>query len=411
MAQRLSTLLVILLLLMLSATPYVMAVPENSPQQVNVSGELAAIRDLLRQAMRAYRLEDFKKAYRLSRAAYLDHFETIEIPLRILDADLTLEMEYRFADLRTQMQAGASTAVVDKSVRAVRDGLDEIEAMFSKGGTLAPALAFGGAFIIIFREGVEAVLIIAVLLGYLRTGAGRRTPYRYVLLGIVLAVVATVLTWLLLRFVFQIAPLGRELLEAVVSFIAVGLLFWVSFWLTNRLDQRRWIEFLRARAWTAMASGSTLGLLGLGFIAIYREGLETALFYEVLLSLSYRAELFVLYGFLVGMVGLGFIAWSILYAGRQLPIRTFLGVAVAMLSLLSIAFIGKGVRELQEAGWLNTTSLIGIIPRLPRPVAEFTGIHPTVETLGAQLLLAGLYLFGWVFLWWKNHHLVSRKQG
>lgn len=398
--QRLATILVVLTIFALVFTPRV-AAQGSDPTKVDVPAELGAIRELLREAMRAYRLGDFEKAHELSRAAYLDHFELVEIPLRVLDADLTLDLEYRFADLRTKMQAGAPADEVEQSARSVRDGLTEIEPMFTEVGALAPALAFVASFTIIFREGLEAVLVIAALLGYLRTGVERKGR-RYVAAGIGLALVATALTWVLLRFVIQIAPIGRELLEAIISFIAVGVLFWVSFWLVNRLDRQRWMEFLSAQAWATMRSGGVLGLLGLGFTAVYREGFETVLFYEVLLSFSRRVEWFVLYGFLAGTAALGVVAWLILRAGRQLPIRTFMRIAVAIVMLLSVAFIGNGVQELQETGLLGATSLIGTFPRLPRLVAELTGIHPTVETLAAQAALLTIYALGGLVMWWRS---------
>jgi high-affinity iron transporter len=373
----------------------------DGPGAVNVTAETEAIRDLLQESMRAYRLGDYQDAFKLSRTAYLDHFENIEIPLRVMDADLTLDMEYRFADLRTKMQAGAPASDVESAVRSVRDGLDEVDVMFSNTGVLAPALAFGGSFTIIFREGLEAVFVIAALLGYLRA-TGSRSGRRQVLIGIGLAVMASFLTWILLRFIIQIAPVGRELLEAVVSLVAVGMLFWVSFSLVSRLDRQRWMEFLRAQAWATMASGSALGLIGLGFTAIYREGFETALFYEVLLGLSKYAELYVLAGFLTGLAALFVVAWLTLRVGRKLPIKTFLTVAVSIVMFLSVAMFGQAVRELQEAGFINATSLIGIVPRIPRTVAEFTGLHPTVETLTAQAVLLSVYVVGGIVMWWRT---------
>src|SRR5258706_9623484 len=272
----------------------------NDPKGVNVSAETDAIRDLLQQAMRAYRLGDMTSAFKLSRSAYLDHFEAIELPLRALDPDLTLDMEYRFADLRTRMQAGADTAEVESSARTVRTGVDEIDAMFSQVGALAPALAFTSSFTIIFREGLEAVLIIGALMGYLQTSSNRRGR-RYVYMGIGLALLATLITWGILRFVISITPVGREVIEAVVSILAVGMLFWVSFWLVSRLDRQHWMEFLRARSWAAMARGSAIGLIVAGFTAISRDGFETALFYEVLFNMSTRVELYVLLGLLTGI--------------------------------------------------------------------------------------------------------------
>jgi high-affinity iron transporter len=396
------------LLLSLFAFVPVTAAQGSDPTQVNVPAETESIRDLLQQAMHAYRLGNFEAAYTFSRGAYLDHFEVIEIPLRTLDADLTLDMEYRFADLRTKMQAGAAASEVEQAARVVREGLDEIDAMFSHVGALAPALAFGASFTIIFREGLEAVLVITALFGYLRTGM--RSARQHVLRGVGLAFLATLISWIVLRFLVQIAPVGRELLEAIITFIAVGVLFWVSFWLVSRLDRQRWMEFLNAQAWAAMANGNALGLVSLGFVAVYREGFETALFYEVLLSLSRRSELFVLYGFLAGALALGAVAWLLLRGGQRLPIRTFMSVAVAIVLLLSVAFIGKAMQNLQEAGFASATSLIGVFPRLPRPVAEFTGIHPTVETLTAQAVLLAVYVLGGTVMWWQSRRRYSRSR-
>ncbi len=380
----------------------VAAATGSGNEEVNVLAEITQIDSDLQHAMREYRLGNFDVAFKAARAAYLDHFELIEIPLRVVDADLTLEMEYHFADLRSQMQAGAPAAEVETAARLVRDGLDEIAGMYAESGALAPTLAFAGSFAIIFREGLEAVLVIAALLGYLQSSGANRRGRRYVFLGVIGAVAASAVTWVLLRVLLNIAPVGREMLEALVTFVAVGMLFWVSFWLVSRLDRKRWMEFLNAKAWAAMTGGSVLGLMGLGFTAVYREGFETALFYEVLLGMSRQTTVYVLYGFLAGLAVLGVVAWLILRAGQRLPISTFMTAAVSIIMLLSVAFIGKGVHELQDTGLIGVTSLIGVLPRLPRTLAEFSGFHPTVETLAAQATLLAIYVFGGLAMWLRS---------
>jgi high-affinity iron transporter len=147
-----------------------------------------------------------------------------------------------------------------------------------------------------------------------------------------------------------------------------------------------------------MASGSAIGLIGVGFTAIYREGFETALFYEVLFNMSARVEVYVLLGLLAGTVVLAVVAWMILRMGRRLPIKTFMSVAVTIIILLSVAFAGKAVQQLQESGLIPATSLIGVVPRLPHSLADFTGIHPTVETLAAQAILSLIYISGAVIM-------------
>src|SRR6476646_3151003 len=99
----------------------------TNPGQIDVAAEVAAIDDTLQQAMYAYQHGDKTRAFQLARGAYLDHFENIEIPLRVLDPDLTSDMEFRFADLRTLMQAGAPAGEVEIKARSVRDGLAEVD--------------------------------------------------------------------------------------------------------------------------------------------------------------------------------------------------------------------------------------------------------------------------------------------
>jgi high-affinity iron transporter len=369
---------------------------DNNPA-VNVATESQAIRDLLQQAMRAYRLGDFPAAFKLSRAAYLDHFENIEIPLRALDGDLTLDLEYRFAELRTKMQQGAPAAEVEIAAQRVRDGVDEVDAMFTQTGALAPTLAIVSGFSVIFREGLEAVLVLAALLGYLRASQGQSLG-RYIFYGVGLAILASGFSWIVVHYLISITPMARELLEAVISLIAVVVLFWVNFWLIRRMDQKRWMEFMRARAWSAMASGSALGLIVLGFTAVYREGLETALFYEVLALMSHQIEGYLFLGFVIGVLALLAVTWVILRTSHKLPISRFFQVTVTLIMVLSVAFLGSAVHSFQESGFIGATSLLGILPRLPNVLAQFTGFHPTLETVGAQLALIVVYVVGWIIM-------------
>jgi high-affinity iron transporter len=368
------------------------------PADVNVPQQAEQIRDKIQQAMREYRLGNYDAAYKLSRGAYLDNFENIEIPLRALNADLTAEMEYRFAALRGAMEARRPIAEVETLARGVRDGVDEVDSMFSNGpGLVAPLFALGTAFSIIFREGLEASLVVAAVLAYLESSNHRRLK-KPVLLGVAAAVVFSAISWLLVNTVIQLAPAGREILEVVVSLFAVVMLFWVSFWLIRKMDNKRWMEFIKARAWSAMTSGSVFGLAALGFTAVYREGLETALFYQVLTMNGVGVEAYIAGGFLLGVGALALAMIAMFRAGRKLPIKRFLSIAATIIMALSVAFLGNAVSQLQNVGLLPVTSLIGVVPRLPHLLADLTGFHPTVETIAAQLLLAAVYASGLVAL-------------
>ncbi len=369
---------------------------------VDVAAEAGLIRDTLQQSMREYRLGNYDAAYKLSRSAYLDHFENIEIPLRVRNPDLTADMEYRFAALRGAMDSHKPIGEVENLARSVHDGVTEIEGIFAGGpGVFAPLFALGTAFSIIFREGLEASLVVAAVLAYLEAGNNRRLK-KPVLWGVAAAIGVSALSWVLINTIIQLAPVGREVIEAVVSLFAVVMLFWVSFWLIRKMDNKRWMEFIKARSWSAMTSGSTLALTLLGFTAVYREGLETALFYQVLAMNGAGVEGYVAAGFLAGVGALALAMLVMFRAGRKLPVGRFLAIAATVIMVLSVAFLGNAVRQLQDIGVLGATSLIGTVPRLPYLAAELTGIHPTVETLGAQALLALIYIGGALTLLFKR---------
>jgi high-affinity iron transporter len=374
-----------------------------SPVQAQVTPEegiaqLNEARALIDRSVSLYRVGNGDEAYRAARNAYLDHFEFVEIPLRVRDEKLTLELEEDFAELRNLIQAGVSIEEIEEVASVVQSGLDRVEKVLTAPGLGAPAIAAGYSFTILFREGLEAVLVVAALLGYLE--ASRNVVYRKpVLAGVGAAVVASALTFVLASLVLSIAPVQRELLEAGTAILAVALLFYVSFWLVSRLDQRRWMEFVKAKVWSATSTGSAFALAAVGFTAVYREGFETVLFYQALLSFAGELELWVALGAVAGAVALGVVGVAIFRAGRRIPLKAFLGTAVALVMVLSVALVGNAVRALQEATIMPVTFL-DAVPRLPIFLADLLGWHPTVQTILAQATLALVYVLGavWTFV-------------
>jgi high-affinity iron transporter len=360
--------------------------------------ELDEARALLDRALDLYGSGDSEGAYTAARNSYLDHFEYVEIPLRVRDEALTLRVEEDYANLRAQIEAGAAVDDVEATAGEVRRGLDEVERTLSDPGLAAPILAVGYAFTIIFREGLEAVLVVAAILGYLE--ASRNTRYRApVLKGVAAAGAATLVTFILATAVIRLAPFQRELIEAATAMLAVAVLFYVSFWLVTRLEHRRWMEFVKAKVWNAATTGSTVALVGVGFTAVYREGFETVLFFQALLSFARGLQAFVAAGTAVGIAALAAVGWVIFGAGRRIPVKTFLGTAVVLVMALSVAFAGNAVRGLQEAAVVPVT-FIESLPDLPIFVSQLTGWYPTRETIVVQAVLALIYVAGalWTFV-------------
>lgn len=248
----------------LSLPAFAQAKP-NDVERGRAENEIA--RKLVDQSFLAAKAGDYDRAYELARTAYLDHYEYVEIPLRLRDPNLVLDTEFKFAQLRKDLENRRPIGEIRTAMAELRHGIRETDAALAEKGVAAPLVALGFSFSILFREGVEAVLLIAILLGSL--AAGQASGYRRPLtLGVVGAIAATAVTWVLTALVLDIAPVDRELLEAITALAAVTVLIVVSFWLIARLDQRRRMEFMRARVAGAIAAGSATAFAALGFTAV-----------------------------------------------------------------------------------------------------------------------------------------------
>lgn len=330
-----------------------------------------------------------------AKSGYLSHFEAVEIPLRIADNSLTIEAETQFSYIRQSIKDGAPVDQIRDEIVALRNLLDEAERTLTDAGLGGPALVATQGFLILFREGFEIVLLLSVLLGYLEAA---RSPQfiKPILVGVGLAGVATVLTVLLMPTLFALLPINREVLEAIVALAAVVVLFYVSFWLIARMEHKRWMEFVRARLWSAISIGSTGSLVAVGFTAVYREGFETALFYQSLMSFGDGLGRYILLGVALAVVALVVVSYVVFKLGRKLPVRTFMNVAVAMVMATSVAFLGNAMHTLQAADVIAYRRTSG--PRLPIFLAEATGIWPTVPSLVAQATLAVVYIAGALYV-------------
>jgi high-affinity iron transporter len=371
-------------------------------QFADARAQVETARQLTQEAVDAAASGDRERGYQLARTAYLDHFEHAEVPLRLRDPNLVLDVEFAFAELRNGIRDGKPVSQLQDTKQEILLGLRDVDRTLAEKGFVAPLLAFLFSFGILFREGLESVLLIAILLGSL--ASGRATGYRRPLaLGVLAAIGATVLTWLLATLVLDIAPVQRELLEGVTAVVAVVVLFLVSFWLVAQLEQRRRLEFTRARVSAAIAAGSSLAFAGLGFTAVFREGFETVLFYQALAIFAKGLGLWVALGAAAAAVALGIAAYAVIVLGRKLPFKQLLVAGASTLLLLSVAFAGNAVRSLQEAAWLPVTPIDGDWARLPIFLAELTGIHPTREGILVQVALLSVYVVGAAYVFgWKR---------
>jgi high-affinity iron transporter len=369
----------------------------QDPAKAAVRNDIDTIRMKLDETLRLHKEGNYDGSIIVSRSAYLDSYESIEIPLRPIDPDFTLEMEIKFAELRNLIQGHAPYSQVEGKVIEIRKGLDESERLVSGTGIIAPAIAFSTSFSIIFREGLESALIIGAIVTYLEASRNVRFK-KHVYYGIIIAIGATAVTWFVAEFIIEISGASRELIEAIAGISAVAVLFWVSFWVLNKIETKRWIEFVKSKVWKATVTGSVLVFVLLSFFTVYREGFETVLFYQAMISFSKYMEWYVIAGFVSGLAVIVATAIVITRLGRRLPLRVLFAVTMGVGAYMSIAFIGNAVREFQEVGYLPATQLVGTVPRLDINLATMTGIHPTLETIIAQIVLLAVYVGGSLYL-------------
>lgn len=399
LALRAATLLGAVVALLALAAPSMAASQSNDPGPKSQAIEqLTQVRASIDQTLQLIKQGRAEEAFTIARAGYLNHFEDVEVPLRLIDPTYTSEVETQFAVIRNSIRDHDPVNQTRDEIVTLRGMIDQVERKLSSPGISGPAVVFGQSFLIIFREGLEAVLLISILLSYLEQAKASRYR-RPILLGMGGAALASALTFLLLRSVISAIPLGRELLEGITAMVAVAMLFYVSFWLVARLEQKRWLEFLRARIWKAVSVGSTTALLMVGFTSVYREGFETALFYQALASFGTGLGWWIVAGLAVGLIVLAVCAYLILQLGRRLPVKAFLSTAVVLLMVTSVTLLGNAVRALQEADVIPMHRWSDW-PSMHIFAAQSLGYWPSRETMLAQLALTLVYVAGavWVFV-------------
>jgi len=177
--------------------------------------------------------------------------------------------------------------------------------------------------------------------------------------GAWLAVLASLLTWVLVELLFQVTPGQRGAIEGFTMLLAAVVLFYVSYWLLSKIEAAKWAAFVKTKVESALSSGSGMALSAVAFLAVYREGFETVLFYKALFLTGGPSggAMPIVLGILLGSVVMVGIYIAISRFGLRLPLKPFFGVTSAFLYYMAFIFAGKGIAELQDGG-TPTTILI-----------------------------------------------------
>ncbi|HWD30065.1 MAG TPA: cytochrome c/FTR1 family iron permease [Pseudomonas sp.] len=339
----------------------------------------------LDKSLAAYQNGDHEQAYDLSVAAYLEGFELVESSLDNVDANVRKDTEKSLMAYRQSLQDGLPIEQVKQRLDVAKGKLKEAADLLGSDG-LSWSLSYISGLLILLREGLEAILVLAAILAFLRN-TGQQSAVRSVNIGWALALLAGFGTWAVAAYVIDVGGAQRELLEGCTALFASVMVLWLGVWMHNRRHAAAWQNYIKS---SLVSGGGRFGFALLAFFSVYRELFEVILFYETLwLQAGPAGHQAVLAGGATALVLLIGLAWVILRGSAKLPLSLFFSINAALLCALSVVFAGHGVKALQEAGVFGT-----------RPVAFFDfdwlGIHADAYSLAAQVvaLLAIAILYG-----------------
>lgn len=363
------------------------------------SADIDVIKSVLDQMETAVAAGD----YTLAQSARLEAYAILEVGpearLRVFAPQLSIDIESLFW-YGTDMQRGLAYLLSNEAplaqVKETRAVLDKklVEALEVVKGDNAPVAVATNASIIVFREGLEAVLILASLLGSLKMGANRRFR-KPIWWGVVASLVATVLTFLLARSLLASLARYGEALEAVVSLVAIAVLLLITNWFFHKVYWTGWIASFHTKKKSLIGGevGQKLGLVALGFTSIYREGLETVLFLQALVLEGGIAT--VMAGVAVGLAGTVLVGIVVFTLQAKLPYKKMLVATGVMIGFVLLIMVGNTVHVMQLVGWVPIHSIPGL--EIPYWAGMWFGLYNTWETILLQVA-AGTFVIGSYFL-------------
>ena len=392
--------------------------PDAAAKYENWYEAATLVKELFDTAYMSYLDKDFEAAADSINTAFYTVYEESGLSHKIY-TDLSLKdrqtMDGHFSTLRSLISTGeskyqknkyrTSTDAAKNAVLKLAKQIDakEEEAKAAAAEAAAEALAaqmeeettkssdprlltFLGAFGIIVREGLEAILVIAAIIAYLvKSGNGKTLKNVYI--GAVCGIIASFLAaWLLyyLKTVWAGAGQSQEVIEGITALIAVCVLFYVSNWMISKSEAASWSRYIDDKVQSSVEQGSTFALAFTAFLSVFREGAEVVLFYQPMLSEGNPGMVWA--GFGVGCIVLVFVYLAITKLSIRLPIKVFFTATSILMAVMCVSFLGSGIKELAEGNVFNLSLNVPGIPE--NDVIQVLGIYPYLETLVPQLILA-----------------------
>lgn len=351
----------------------------------STSSAIAMTSQLLKESENLYESGNTQEAYEKALDAYLLGFEQVEPDLFVKDRKFTSQIEANFGDYRNAVKSGKSFETVSQLNTNLQANLATAQEILQAESS-SKFISFLNSFAIIVREGLEAILIIAAIIAFLNATGSRRS-IKYIHYGWIAAIGAGILTWFLAKTVISISGAQREIIEGITALTAAAVLFYVSYWLITKIEVQKWKEYIQGKVESAVSRNSVIALASVSFFAVYREAFETVLFYQALWYQAENSHSAVIWGIVAGAAVLVVLFFVIFKMALRIPIKYFFTFTSIFLYFLAFILLGKGIKELQEAGVINTTPVEFL------PYIDAIGFYPTLETSLPQAILVLAFVF------------------
>ncbi len=354
---------------------------------------VANISKSLDQVVQMAKTKDFRQAEFFRMEAYSFFDPDIEAKLNPRDPKLTRELEGLFWNGNGGV-VGLSVAIKNQDTKELKKSVNFLK---QKLQTTIPILdakltflnALTQSSMIVIREGLEIVLVLALLLSLLKHKREKQVLY----FGVFLGFLASIATYYLAKYLIDISTSNRELIEGASALLAAVMLIFITAWIFHNTYVKGWVEYSKELAQKSLSGKNQFALLIVGFLVFYREGFESVLFFESLGNEAGAEPVWI--GFLIGSIIIIILGVAIIKYVKKIPLQYFFSITGFFLSMLAVIFTGAGIRGLQ------TANLVSVTPSefLPNSeiLSQFFGYYPTIETASTQgilvLFFVGLYLY------------------
>lgn len=325
--------------------------------------------------------------------AYLDGIEPVEQQLAAIDAAIVPELENKMNQARSAIKSQKTPSEVEQKISDAKGSINKSIVLLGEQ-TYSFWFSFLVSSSILLREGMEAVLIIIIILSLLKSLHAKKA-IRWVHGGWIFAVATGIASWFFLDWLISFGPQNRELMEAFGALLAVVILLYVGFWLHNKTEAKKWKEFVEERIIKMLEQEKLFGLAFISFIVVFREAFESIIFLSSLqLQVDDKSRPGIWMGALTAILIVILVSNLLLRFSLKIPIKKLFQYSAIILMIFGVVLVGQGVHAFQESGWFSVNS----IP-LNFHLAVL-GIYPTVETYLAQLIILLVIIILWA--WQKS---------